>query len=237
MLYSIINLNKFKNQVVSTYTKIETNEDVLDRAKEENVTPDYMVHHLIHKQSYLVAKGIWRVIGCNLYWREGCGYVFFVINEDGDLKSIMPSEAQKIYFDFLNSLKINIFGGGKIKFKREIPSMKEFLPKYLFDCRNWFTTNLLLGTYSVFKNDLLNRSIYKYFSYVGTIYSIYNNKFRVDCMDNNGKINIQMIYDYLYGDIKDFEEKYKNEIWYWQSPITTFRTENENPANFIDRIE
>lgn len=235
MSYSVIDLDKFKNQIVSTYTKIETNENVLNKAKEENITPDYMVYHLIHKQSYLVAKGIWRVIGCNLYWREGCGYVFFTINEDGDLKSIMPSEAQKIYFDFLNSIHLNIFDGTPKKINREIPSIKEFPVKYLFDCRNWFDTNLF-GTYLVFKNDLLNRSIYKYFSYIGIIYVIFNNKFRVDCMDNR-KTNVQMIYDYLYGDIKDFEEKYKNEIWYLQSSTNISRIENENPANFIDRIK
>lgn len=238
MSYSVINLNKFKNQVSKiNFCKIEIDENLLHEAKEEKTTPNYLVYYLLKKQIYLIAKDIWRVIGCNLYLKR-CGedsYSFFKIEED-NLKLLMPSEAKQIYFDFLNSLKINIFGDGKINFKRDIPSIKEFPVKYLFDCRNWFNTNFLMGTYQVFKNDLLNRSIYKYFSYVGTVYSICNNKFRVDCMDN-GKINAQMIYDYLYGDIKNFEEKYKNEIWYRQSPIDTFRTENENPANFIDRIE
>lgn len=238
MSYSVINLNKFKNQVSKINScKAESDKDFLYEAKENQTTPNYLVYYFLKKQIYIIAKDIWKVIGCNLYLKK-CDedyYAFFTIKED-NLELLMPSEARQIYFDFLNSLKINIFDNKEILLKRNIPNMKEFPVKYLFDCRNWFNTNLLMGTYQVFKNDLLNRSIYKYFSCIGTIYSIYNNKFRVDCMDN-GIINVQMIYDYLYGDIKDFEEKYKDEIWYWQSPITTFRTENENPANFIDRIE
>lgn len=236
----VINLNKFKNQVNSTCAKIEINEDVLNRAKERNITPDYMVHHFIYKQNYLIAKDIWKVVGCNLYWRKDGNYIFFSINEDGDLKSIMSSEAQEIYFNFLNSIHGNIFEDGIPKeIKRNIPTLKEFPFKVFFDCRNWFDTDLLLDGYQVFKNDLLNRSIYKYYSYKGEVYCIYNSKFQVNCKDN-GKVNIQMVYDYLYGDIKEFEEKYKDEIWYWKSSINILRNvsrvENENPANFLDKI-
>lgn len=238
MSYSVINLNKFKNQVSKINScKIEVDENLLHEAKEEQTTPNYLVYYLLKKQIYLIAKDIWKVIGCNLYLKR-CGedyYSFFKIEED-NLKLLMPSEARQIYFDFLNSLEINIFGDGKINFNRDIPSIKEFPVKYLFNCRNWFNTNFLMGAYQVFKNDLLNRSIYKYLSYGGIVYYIYNDKFQAHCMDNR-KVNVQMVYDYLYGDIKDFEEKYKNEIWYWQSPINTFRRENENPANFVDRIK
>lgn len=239
MSYSVIDLDKFKNQVSKIkFCKIEVDENLLCEAKEKETTPSCLVYYLLKKQIYLIAKNIWKVIGCNLYLKK-CGdedyYSFFKIEND-NFEKLIPSEARQIYFDFLNSLKINIFNGGKIKIKREIPSIKEF-PKYLFDCKNWFDTNLFFGAL-VFKNDFLNRSIYKYFLYGKTAYCIHNNKFEVDCMDN-GKINIQMIYDYLYGDIKDFEEKYKNEIWYWQYPINTseIKNENENPANFLDRIE
>lgn len=233
MSYSVIDLNKFKNQVSKINScKAESDKDFLYEAKENQTTPNYLVIYLIKNQTYLIAKGIWKVIGCNLYFKK-IGedyYAFFKIKEDS-LELLMPSEARQIYFDFLNSLKINIFDNKEILLKRNIPSMKEFSSKYFFNWRNWFNTNVF--GYQVFKNDLLNRSIYKYSS---NRYCINNNKFEVDCIDN-GKINIQMIYDYLYGDIRDFEEKYKNEIWYWQLSMNTFTSENENPANFIDRIE